>query len=427
MRIKYSVRLAFTIYYILLTILYHYKIKHYFYWSNIADQLEGSFELSYTRLVIATIIFAINIYVIGKTNRNKLNFILLSLFFVILTVPSLITFHSANMYPVSLMIYHQLFFFILYFFSKVKLNFDGIPLLNKKQSFYLLLFLIAIGVLPYIFVYGPYINLKNLFLVDIYQTRRTMAGLSNAYFGYTYSPFTRIIIPLLIIVALEMKKVGMMVLGVLFLILFYLFGAHKTVYLGLIALLIFYRWDYQTAIRKVLKYSNWAIVICIFLALFNYDYPWILTFRRIHFLPALLDICYLDFFGDNPIYWSESVLSSFIEYPYESKHTYLIGQTYFNQPQIAANNGLISDGIMNFGGIGVLINIIVVAIYFFLLKNMNIPARYFGIYLLIVFGFVSSSTSTVLLTHGGIVLLLVSLFLLRENRKDPINSLSDKT
>ena len=57
-------------------------------------------------------------------------------------------------------------------------------------------------------------------------------------------------------------------------------------------------------ILKTLKWSNVLIVFCLGLACFGYqyDYLWILTFRRTHFLPGLLDIAYLDFFKNQPLY-----------------------------------------------------------------------------------------------------------------------------
>lgn len=416
MKLKFSLRTYFILYFFLLLALFHYKIKTYFYWVNIAFFQDTYFNFSTSRFLVACGIIFINLYFIQKTNKKKIIFIVLSLFFLLLTVPSLITFTSQNMYPVRLMIYHQILFFSLYLFSRIRINFSGVPTLNKKQSIYLFFLLTSIGLIPYLITYGPHVNLKNLVLLDVYQTRRTMSGLSNLYFGYTYSLFTKIIIPLLIVFAIELKNRLMVLFGVLYLVLFYLFGAHKTVYLGLIVVLIFYRWSYIEIIKRVLKYSNLLIVLCIILAIFSYDYLWILTFRRIQFLPALLDIVYLDFFMDNPIYWSESILKSIVEYPYKLDHMHLIGETYFNNAEVAANNGLISDGIMNFGTYGVLINIFLVSIYFMILNSLKIPSKYFGIYLLVVFAFISSSTLTVFLTHGAFVLLIVSIFLL--NRSD---------
>lgn len=420
MKLRFSIPTYFTLYYFLLLFLYHFKIKTYFYWEHVATLKESAFGFSTSRFLLATGVFFVNLFFVKKTKKTKLAFIVLSIFFLLLTVPSLIAYTSGHIYPVKLLVYHQLFFFALYLFSRIKIDFDKIPLLNKAQSLNLLIVITTIGLIPYLLVYGPHINLKNLVLLDVYQTRNVMANLSNPYFGYTYSLFTKIIVPLIIVFALELKKKGGVILGVLYLILFYLFGAHKTVYVGLIVVLVFYRFTYAQTIKKILKYSNILIVLSAVLALFNFDYLWILSFRRIHFLPTLLDISYLDFFTEKPLYWSESVLRSFIDYPYELRHENLIGEQYFNRADMAANNGLVSDGLMNFGAFGVLINVCLVSTYFMVLNGLNISSRYFGLFLLVIFSFISSSVSIVLITHGAFVLLLIALFMLRRQKSEVI-------
>lgn len=417
MKLKIPLKFYFGLYYLLMMWLYHFKVKTYFYWKNFAETDGTFFNFSAPRFVIATVVFSVNLYFLGKINHKKFNFVALSLFFILLTVPSLVSYTSSNMYPNKLLVYHQTLFFCLYLFPKIKIKFDNVPVLNKKQTLVLLFLVVSIGILPYLIVYGPHINLKNLLLLDVYKTRTTMSKLTNPYFGYTYSLFTRIVLPMLIIYALELKNKLLVIIGMVYLVLFYLFGAHKTVYLGLAAVLIFYRWTYFKTIKRVLGYSIFFILLSIVLAFFAYDYLWILTFRRIHFLPALLDISYLDFFQDNYIYWSESILKKFIEYPYDLNHTNLIGKVYFKNPNVGANNGLISDGFMNFGTIGVVINIVLVSLYFMVLNNLRIPSRYFGLYLLVVFSFLSSSTFTVFLTHGAFALLLISVFVLNDKKE----------
>ncbi|RZN84183.1 MAG: hypothetical protein EVB12_00675 [Winogradskyella sp.] len=270
--------------------------------------------------------------------------------------------------------------------------------------------------MPYLYVYGPHINLRNLLLEDIYVTRKIMNELSNPYFGYTYSAFTKIIIPLMILFALELKQWVLLLIGIIYLILFYLFGAHKTVYLGLIVLLVFYKLSYYSSVFKMFKFASILALVALFLAFLGSDQLWILIFRRTHFLPTLLDICYLDFFQGKPIYWSGSFLKRFITYPYEMGHTKMIGDYYFHKPDMSANNGLIADGYMNFGSIGVVINVILVSLYFAVLNSLKIPSRYFGIYLLTILSFVSSSLFTVFITHGAIGLLIISIFILNEKK-----------
>ena len=416
--VKLRIPLSFymTAYFVLMLLLYHLEVKHYFYWTYVAEIKDMEFGLSGVRLAIASLIFGLNVYVLTRMDREKLIFAVLALFFLILTVPSLIAFTAGPIYETRILVYHQAFFFALYLLSRIRFKYTGLPVLEKRQAIWLFLGIIFLGTIPFLIVYGPHINLKNLLLLDVYETRTRMAGLSNAYFGYTYSPFTKIIIPLIIVFSLEIRDKFMLLAGVFLLVLFYLFGAHKTVYLGLVVILVFYRWNYFRSVRNLVLYSNLFIILCLVLSFFEYDYPWILTFRRIHFLPTLLDTAYFDFFAGNPMYWSESILKGFFDYPYDVKHEILIGQEYFNRDDVAANNGLISEGFMNFGSIGVAINILIIGVYFTLLNRMHIHPKYFGLFVLVIFSFLSSSLFTVMLTHGALFLFLVALFLLRRNR-----------
>ncbi|MEH6745908.1 MAG: hypothetical protein V7670_03640 [Maribacter arcticus] len=413
MKLRINILTYFIIYFYMLMALYHYKIKTYFYWDYIAFLKETSFDFSISRFLVATLLFFLNLYCLFQIKKTNLAFIIVSLFFALVTIPSLISYTSANLYSHKLMSYHQLFFYALFIFSKIKINFR-FPVIDKKQSLHLLVLITTLGIVPYLIIYGPYINLKNLLLVDVYKTRSLMSSLSNPYFGYTYSIFTKIIIPLIIVFSIELKNKIYLFVGIFYLVLFYLFGAHKTVYAGLVLVLIFYKFSYEDSVKYIVRYSNVLIFLCFILALINIDYGWILTFRRIHFIPALLDICYLDFFEGKPLYWSDSILKGLIDYPYDLKHVNLIGKTYFNRAEMGANNGLVSEGYMNLGTWGVLINILLVSVYFSVLNSLKIPSKYFGLFFLVIFSFISSSVFTVFLTHGAIALLLVAVFLLNE-------------
>jgi len=304
---------------------------------------------------------------------------------------------------------------VLIGFGRIKVNLKMVPTLNKKQSLIVLLLITCVGIIPYLVTYGPYINFNNLLLMDIYETRRATAEISNPYFGYTYSIFTKIIIPLIIVFALELKNKLLLFIGVGFLLLFFLFGAHKTVYLGFFLILLLYRFSYKSIMSKLVMLLNVLLITCIVFALFSFDYLWILTVRRIQFIPTLLDICYHDFFVQ-PIYWSESIFKSFIEYPYELPHTALIGEEYFRRTSFGANNGLIADGYMNAHSLGVFLNIVLFSTYFMILNSIKLHPKYFGLFFLVVYSFISSSFMTVLFTHGAIALLIISIFILNEKK-----------
>lgn len=134
------------------------------------------------------------------------------------------------------------------------------------------------------------------------------------------------------------------------------------------------------------------------------------------FVPQILDYCYYDFFNNNYLYWSNSFLKGVLNYPYDVTSPRLIGEVYFNKEDMAANNGLISDGFSNAGWIGVLITIFIFNGFMLIIKNCKIDSKFFGVYFFILYGFITTAISTVLITHGGFLLLLISFFLLREKK-----------
>lgn len=416
-KLKFSTSTALWVYYVLLTLLYHLEVKHYFYWDNIANKLDGSFDFSLSRFLLSTVIFTLNIR--GLISKRSRGFIypIATVFMLLLTVPSLIAYTSKSMYPTKLLLFHQILFWSLLMIGSLKFKSPiNLPTLKRKQAIWLFLGVTLIGIIPYLISYGPYLNLKNLLLVDVYKTRAQVAGISNPYFGYSYSLFTKIIIPLLLVFSLEVKNRLLVVVSVVFLVLFYMFGAHKSVYLGIIFILIFYKFSYKEIVKKMLFFLNILVALALILSFFSMDYLWILTIRRIQFIPSLLDICYLDFFKGTPIYWSESILGSIIDYPYDIRSTRLIGEGYFGRLDMSANNGLISDGYMNANTFGVLINIFLVSIFFMILNNLRLPSKYFGLYFRVVLSFISSSLITVFVTHGAIFLLLISIVVLRKRK-----------
>jgi hypothetical protein len=136
--------------------------------------------------------------------------------------------------------------------------------------------------------------------------------------------------------------------------------------------------------------------------------------QRLFFMSSLLDIYYFDFFEGKPLYWSSSFLKPFLTYPYDIPPAFLIGKEYFGNAEIQANNGIISDGYTNFGMLGVLFNILVTVIIIRIIDAQKISHRFFGVFFIMFTTFQSSALSTLLLTHGIVILLLVSILVLRK-------------
>src|SRR5690606_12286613 len=136
--------------------------------------------------------------------------------------------------------------------------------------------------------------------------------------------------------------------------------------------------------------------------------------RRVFFLPAILDVGYFSFFDSAPLYWSESIFKHFLTYPYDLPSKNLVSEYVTNDVASNANNGIISDGFMNLGFVGALLNIFFVSIVYGIINSLNIHHRFFGLIFLLFFTFYSSFFFTSMLTQGGFLLLIISYFFLKD-------------
>ncbi len=144
--------------------------------------------------------------------------------------------------------------------------------------------------------------------------------------------------------------------------------------------------------------------------------------RRVFYLPVRIAKDYLDFFTKHqPDYFRQSFLRHFgIKSPYPTSIPYLIGDVYFNQPDMSANNGLISDAITNLGYVGIFVFPLLYSFMFRILDKSSegLDPRMFitvGIYLSLVM--TNSFFFSILLTHGLIVTIVVMFFMKRDGRQ----------
>jgi hypothetical protein len=127
------------------------------------------------------------------------------------------------------------------------------------------------------------------------------------------------------------------------------------------------------------------------------------------FNPTLLNYYYWDFFTQSSdfLYWSESrVTLGLVASPLTNKMVFVIGETYFQQPTMASNTGMIGSGFAQAGIVGVGLYALFLGASFSWLDNLTnkLPSS-------IICGVASTPVLTVLagtdmptalLTHGGL-------------------------
>lgn len=418
---KFRISFVYTeLYYLLVSLLYFTTIRHMWFFRKVTLKTEMNYSFNGIKYFLVSLFVFFTIWVYKKMKLDLLSKNILGLILVIYFIPASIFYASAPIDPV-IYLAHVLLFYSLLFAFRIRYNIK-LPVFNRRQTLFILLAITLIGILPFL-RYLNQINLRNLLLMDIYTTRFKFRLLFDTYSSYTHSWFTRVIIPIIFVFALKYKMRLLALFNLMVLIMLFLMGAVKSVILGSLLVVVFY----FIPARKVYNYVLMGLMGLALVSIISIPFLYaddnivaVIIFRRLMFIPGLLDYCYHDFFGSDYLYWSGGFLKGLLEYPYEESPARIIGELYFDRPAMAANNGLISDGFMNAGFPGVLVNIVLCCIFFNVIKNCNVDSRFFGIYFFFVYNIFTTTFSTVLLTHGGFLLLLLTLFMLRRKKESNV-------
>ncbi len=414
---KFKIFIMMLCYYSLLSFLNFKYIIHANAFSAVESNIDGVFEFLGSRFLGITLIILFNVLIINLIKISDFAYSILILILIFFVIPGGLLYASNDIIPVKIFLLNNLFFYSVLFFLSINLNIKT-AVLNSNQAAKVLMVITTIGIIPFVYLYWPYIDLKNLLLIDIYKTRALVdANIHSNYTGYTYSWYSKIILPVILVFFIYYKSRIGVIAAFAFLIFFYLCGAHRTVFLGAIAVLVFYKYDYLKKTYLLVKFLCIIGVVGLLLQfLFDWNYFWTITLHRIFTLNALLDYCFFDFFNHKPIFWSDSFMAKFIEYPYDILPSHIIGKEYLSNPITNANSGIIANGFKNAGVIGVLINILIISLFLSFLNSFKISAKFFGLFILLMFTFTNASLAGSILTHGLLVLFFVCMFVLRNTR-----------
>lgn len=298
---------------------------------------------------------------------------------------------------------------LLVLFSKIKtpFKFPSKSLDSDKWLGIISMFMFS----PFLLLYFKYININNLLLKDVYITRAVFKKVSRKFTGYIFSPLSRVLLPVLIINKLEKKEFRLFVLYTLMLIYLYLVGALKSVFIGLLSLIVFYKGNY---IEKSYRF----IYLILFLTYFGLLYYYLTGsvffvdafIRRVFFVPPYLGNFFHKLFIDNLTYMSHSPLSFGIIRP-SFNIIREVGIKYYEGG--SPNVGIITEMIFSFGFLGVFIGAILVSFIIYIIGSLRIKPEYFGITFVYIYYIHTSLLSTLLLTHGLAFYLLIAYLYLR--------------
>ncbi|GEM_PF-6260825 len=280
-----------------------------------------------------------------------------------------------------------------------------------------LLAAVCIG-LPVIFMidYGFAFDAGHLLMTnDIYEARARASGETSRFTAYTFTFASTFLFPLAALYFWHRKgtwrlaSIGVFVLAVCV----YTVNPHKSIVfnLGIVAFFALF----QTVKRQTLAWVGLLLAIGVlgrFESLFHTDTQGYLEgffIRRVLFLPAMLNDAYFTFFDGQPVQLAHSVLRSIVDYPYEMTPSKLIGNEIYGTGA-NANNGLLSDGFMNFGIWGAVSFSVLPVLFLTALSRLRKPVVFSGMLFLVLSLFKSSALLTSILSHGLLWFTLLWIF-----------------
>jgi len=306
------------------------------------------------------------------------------------------------------------------YLSNKNLNFT-VPHIKKSYTMgiYLISSIIALFIAKIIFS-GSILNL-NFDISKVYDVREEQTGLLyDGVWGYLTNWSVKVFSICAIILSLYRKKYYVFIMLIVLQFVFFGVTTHKsTFFYAIMAVGTYFLSMRYDANIKIVKYSIVAITASFLLAvIFDNVIVGSFALRRAIFVPAYLHYVYFDFFTDNQfVYWSNSALSSFIDYPYHENTARVIG-SYLGKPSMAANNGFIASGYMHAGLFGVAFYSFSLFLVLFFLDyfRKNLPVNVIVAFSVapIISVLTSSDLVTSLLTHGLLIMLLF-VYLLSSN------------
>ena len=286
-------------------------------------------------------------------------------------------------------------------------------------------------VIAWMFFSGGY-SYINFDLKEVYEYRDDINRTVNqGIFSYLNSWVFKVCNLFLFAYALVKRRWGLSIFFFCFQILLFGLMAQKSILVFPFMVLIL--WYYFRENRSLVIVPISLIAVILFAVIIwvlsadIYSFPISVVVRRLFYVTANNVYDYFIYFSKNPhIYWSNSIASSWMEYPYEVNYPNLIGdyQAMVLGKTILAesishgvyvNSSFIATGYMHAGFFGLLFYCLLVGILFRVIDNLVSVSMPLWFATSITFVpvsslLISSDFPTALLTHGILLSILLLFF-----------------
>lgn len=309
--------------------------------------------------------------------------------------------------------------------------------LNPSRITNILFTIVFIYISSIIYLGG--LNYINFNLLEVYNFRSAASDNLPGVFEY-FSPLTsKVILPFILVLSVYNKKMMIAVFSLSSSILMFALTSHKgPLFYPIIVLIIYFILNKSQNRLIYLLIAGYALSIAIPLIVYSLNNAFYflggLTFRRVYFVPALLNFFYYDFFSTNPhTLLSESKLTfGLVDYPYSLNSSRLIAYTYTKGSLTTggANTGWLGSSYMNFGFSGMLIYSFIIGLVFSIVDSLSqkkgIALSGSLIFTPFFVLFISADLPTAMLNHG-MILALFLVWVTRLNSNKSIDQINYKS
>ncbi len=397
------------------------EVSYLFVISNTYSYEGYLLNFSYYNYIISWIVFLCYFYFASDRMKNITDILYITSFISLIAPLSVMYGYDYERSLMPLVISSLSIFAIMLISVTKTISFKSLPTIKNGMFFCIAISSIFIAFLIFwYFISGVSLNLDFAQVYDFRSENQDIAA--KGILGYTNNWTYKIFSMYLLAVALLYRKFFLAVLIVCIQIYFFAASSFKEVLF--LPFLVFGIWLYFRKSNSLIFMPaiSCFVVAATLLSYFFYEDILLssLFSRRVFFTPALLNYAYFDFFNENSyIFWSNSILGVFFEYPYFVSLANVIGD-YLGSPDMGANNGFISTGYAHAGVFGVMLYALFIGLTMRFINHISIGflPTWFIVALCIIpirSFIVSSDFLTVMLTHGFALTLLL-IFMSRSKK-----------
>lgn len=278
------------------------------------------------------------------------------------------------------------------------------------------------------------IRFINFNLSLVYDFRQDAADNLPVIFGYLMPTFSKAIVPLGIVLSFLYRQWVLVLVFIFCGVMIFALSSHKAPLFIPVVVIIIYWFSRQPKVSNLTMMGLIAVVVIGGLDFYLLQsgiggfVGWFgsLGVRRSLLVPSLLNWAYYDFFSVNPYtYWADSKFSlGLVVSPYDLKIPYLIGRAFYGDANTSANTGWIGSGMANAGYFGIALYSVLFGLLLSMLDAYAKKLGYSMVSAVFLISVITATTSTdfttMLLTHGLLVLLLIMLLLEPAFKQSPM-------